>query len=274
MARYFIDRPIFAWVIAIIIMLAGGLAMLNLPVSMYPTIAPPTVEIQATYPGASAKVIEDSVTQIVEQNMKGLDGLLYMSSNSSANGQATLTLTFSNDTNPDTAQVQVQNKLQLAMPLLPQDVQRQGVNVSKSASGFLQVLAFVSEDGSMSRDDIADYVSATLVDTLSRVPGVGNLQVWGGKYAMRIWLDPSKLETFGLATTDVVAAIQAQNAQVAVGQVGGAPSISYQQLNATIQAQDRLQTPEQFRDIVVRSSPDGSALLLGDIARRDGCRDL
>ena len=267
MARYFIDRPIFAWVIAIIIMLAGGLAMVNLPVSMYPTIAPPTVEIQATYPGASAKVVEDSVTQIVEQNMKGLDGLLYMSSNSSANGQATLTLTFSNDTNPDTAQVQVQNKLQLAMPLLPQDVQRQGVNVSKSASGFLQVLAFVSEDGSMSRDDIADYVSATLVDPLSRVPGVGNLQVWGGKYAMRIWLDPSKLETFGLATTEVIAAIQAQNAQVAVGQLGGAPSVQYQQLNATIQAQDRLQTPEQFRDIVVRSNPDGSALLLGDIAR-------
>ena len=223
MARYFIDRPIFAWVIAIIIMLAGGLAMVNLPVSMYPTIAPPTVEIQATYPGASAKVVEDSVTQIIEQNMKGLDGLLYMSSNSSANGQATMTLTFSNETNPDTAQVQVQNKLQLAMPLLPQDVQRQGVNVSKAASGFLQVLAFVSEDGSMTRDDIADYVSATLVDPLSRVPGVGNLQVWGGKYAMRIWLDPAKLETFGLATTDVVAAVQAQNAQVAVGQLGGAP---------------------------------------------------
>ncbi|MDY0973787.1 efflux RND transporter permease subunit [Massilia sp. CFBP9012] len=267
MARYFIDRPIFAWVIAIIIMLAGGLAMVNLPVSMYPTIAPPTVEIQATYPGASAKVVEDSVTQIIEQNMKGLDGLLYMSANSSANGQATLTLTFSNGTDPDTAQVQVQNKLQLAMPLLPQDVQRQGVNVSKAASGFLQVLAFVSEDGSMTRDDISDYVSATLVDPLSRVPGIGNLQVFGGKYAMRIWLDPAKLETFGLATNEVVAAIQAQNAQVAVGQLGGAPSIEYQQLNATIQAQDRLQTPEQFRDIVVRSNPDGSALLLGDIAR-------
>ncbi len=267
MARYFIDRPIFAWVIAIIIMLAGGLAMVNLPVSMYPTIAPPTVEIQATYPGASAKVVEDSVTQIIEQNMKGLDGLLYMSSNSSANGQGSLTLTFSNETDPDTAQVQVQNKLQLAMPLLPQEVQRQGVNVSKAASGFLQVLAFVSEDGSMSRDDIADYVSATLVDPLSRVPGIGNLQVWGGKYAMRIWLDPAKLETFNLATTDVVAAIQAQNAQVAVGQLGGAPAVEFQQLNATIQAQDRLQTPEQFREIVVRSNPDGSALLLGDVAR-------
>jgi multidrug efflux pump len=161
MARYFIDRPIFAWVIAIIIMLAGGLAVVNLPVSMYPTIAPPTVEIRATYPGASAKVVEDSVTQVIEQNMKGLDGLLYMSSNSSSNGMAQLTLTFANGTDPDTAQVQVQNKLQLAMPLLPQDVQRQGVNVSKSASGFLQVLAFVSEDGRMDKDDIADYVTST-----------------------------------------------------------------------------------------------------------------
>ena len=267
MARYFIERPIFAWVIAIIIMLAGGIAMANLPVSMYPTIAPPAIEIRATYPGASAKVVEDSVTQIIEQNMKGLDGLLYMSANSAANGQAQLTLTFSNETDPDTAQVQVQNKLQLAMPLLPQEVQRQGINVAKTASGFLQVLAFVSEDGSMDKDDIADYVSATLVDPLSRVPGVGNLQVWGAKYAMRIWLDPSKLETYGLATSDVTTAITAQNAQVAVGQLGGAPSVKFQQLNATIQAQDRLQTPEQFREIIIRSNPDGSVLTLGDIAR-------
>ncbi|MFC5458925.1 efflux RND transporter permease subunit [Massilia niabensis] len=267
MARFFIDRPIFAWVIAIIIMLAGALAVVKLPVSMYPTIAPPTVELRATYPGASAKVVEDSVTQVIEQNMKGLDGLLYMSSNSSSNGMAQLTLTFANGTDPDTAQVQVQNKLQLAMPLLPQDVQRQGVNVSKSASGFLQVLAFVSEDGRMDKDDIADYVTSSLVDPLSRVPGVGNLQVWGSKYAMRIWLDPKKLETFHLAATDVITAIQAENAQVAVGQLGGAPAVASQQLNATISAQDRLRTPEQFRQVVVRSNPDGSVLTVGDVAR-------
>ncbi|HWK75162.1 MAG TPA: efflux RND transporter permease subunit [Povalibacter sp.] len=267
MARFFIDRPIFAWVIAIIIMLAGALAVFTLPVSMYPTIAPPAVEIQATYPGASAKVVEDSVTQIIEQKMKGLDGLMYFSANSSSNGRATITLTFDNRTDPDTAQVQVQNKLQLAMPLLPQEVQRQGVNVSKSATGFLQVLGFVSEDGSMNRDDISDYVGTNLVDPLSRVPGVGNIQVFGANYAMRIWLDPHKLDTYGLATTEVIAAIRAQNAQIAVGQLGGTPAIQGQQLNATINAQDRLQTPEQFRDIIVRSNRDGSALKLGDIAR-------
>ncbi|QAU34463.1 efflux RND transporter permease subunit [Janthinobacterium sp. 17J80-10] len=267
MARFFIDRPIFAWVIAIIIMLAGGLAITKLPISMYPTIAPPTVVVNATYPGASAKVVEDSVTQIIEQNMKGLDGLIYMSANSSGNGSAQITLTFDNKINPDIAQVQVQNKLQLAMPLLPQEVQRQGVNVSKSRSGFLQVVGFVSKDGSMTKDDIADYVVASMVDPLSRVPGVGNIQVFGSKYAMRIWLDPNKLDTYKLASADVIAAVKAQNAQVAVGQLGGAPSVPGQQLNATISAQDRLQTPDQFRDIVVRSNPDGSVLKLGDIAR-------
>lgn len=267
MARFFIDRPIFAWVIAIIIMLSGTLAIFTLPISQYPTIAPPTVTIAATYPGASAKVVQDSVTQIIEQNMKGLDGLLYFSSTSEANGRASITLTFENGTNPDTAQVQVQNKLQSAMPLLPQEVQRQGVNVSKASSGFLQVVAFVSEDGSMAKDDISDYVSTNLVDPLSRVPGVGNLQVFGGKYAMRIWLDPNKLDTYRLTPGDVAAAVQAQNAQVAVGSLGGAPSIEGQQINATITAQDRLQTPAQFRDIVVRSNPDGSVLKLGDVAR-------
>ncbi len=267
MARFFIDRPVFAWVIAIIIMLAGGLSITQLPISQYPTIAPPTVVINAVYPGASAKVVEDSVTQIIEQNMKGLDGLLYFSSNSSANGSAAITLTFQNGTDPDIAQVQVQNKLQLAMPLLPQEVQRQGVNVAKSSSGFLMVLGFVSRDGSMDKDDISDYVVANLVDPISRVPGVGTVQVFGAKYAMRIWLDPSKLNTYRLAPADVIAAVQAQNQQVAVGQLGGTPAIPGQQLNATISAQDRLQTPEQFRDIIVRSSPDGSVLKLGDLAR-------
>ena len=267
MAHFFIDRPIFAWVISIIIMLAGGLAIFTLPISQYPTIAPPTVTISATYPGASAKVVEDSVTQIVEQNMKGLDGLLYFSSTSEASGRASITLTFQSGTDPDTAQVQVQNKLQSAMPLLPQEVQRQGVSVSKASTGFLQVIGFVSTDGSMARDDIADYVTANVLDPLSRVPGVGNIQNFGGQYAMRIWLDPNKLNTYHLAPSDIIAAVQAQNAQVAVGTLGGAPAIEGQQINATITAQDRLQTPEQFRDIVVRSNADGSMLKLGDVAR-------
>ena len=267
MARFFIDRPIFAWVIAIIIMLTGGLAITQLPVSMYPTIAPPSVIVRATYPGASAKVIEDSVTQIIEQNMKGLDGLLYISSSSEASGRATITLTFDSAVDPDIAQVQVQNKLQLALPSLPQAVQRQGLNVSKSRSGFLQIVGFVSTDGSMSRVDIADYVIANVVDPLSRAKGVGTIQVFGAPYAMRIWLDPNKLATYGITTTDVIAAVQAQNAQVTVGQLGGTPAIEGQQLTATVSAQERMQTPEQFRNVVVRSNPDGSLLKLGDIAR-------
>ncbi len=267
MARFFIDRPIFAWVIAIIIMLAGALAMLKLPISMYPEVAPPAVSISANYPGASAKVVEDSVTQIIEQNMKGLDGLIYFSSNSSSNGQASITLTFESGTNPDIAQVQVQNKLQLAMPLLPQEVQRQGINVAKSSSGFLNVIGFVSEDGSMDEHDISDYVGSNVIDPLSRVPGVGSIQVFGGKYAMRIWLDPNKLQTYRVSVDEVTAAVRAQNAQVAVGQLGGAPAVKGQQLNATINAQDRLQTPQQFRDIVLRTETDGSTLKLGDVAR-------
>ncbi|NLA67633.1 MAG: efflux RND transporter permease subunit, partial [Gammaproteobacteria bacterium] len=267
MARFFIDRPIFAWVIAIIIMLAGALSITSLPVSMYPTVAPPAVEIRAMYPGASAQVLEDSVTQVIEQNMKGLDGLMYFSAQSSSNGFATITLTFESGTDPDIAQVQVQNKLQLAMPLLPQEVQRQGVNVAKSMTSFLQVVGFVSEDGSMDEIDIADYVSANIVDPLSRVPGVGNIHVFGGKYGMRIWLDPKKLHAYPLSIPEVTSAVRAQNAQVAVGVLGGAPAIDGQQINATINAQDRLQTPEQFREIIVRSEPDGSVLKLGDVAR-------
>ncbi|MEX0731621.1 MAG: efflux RND transporter permease subunit [Aquisalimonadaceae bacterium] len=267
MARFFIDRPIFAWVIAIIIMLAGGLAITQLAVERYPTIAPPSVTIDATYPGASAQVIEDSVTQIIEQNMKGLDGLLYMSSTSESSGRGIVTLTFDNGTDPDIAQVQVQNKLQLAMPLLPQEVQRQGVNVSKARTGFLMVAGFVSEDGSMAKDDISDYVAANLADPISRVPGVGNVQVFGAKYAMRIWLNPNKLETYRLTPADVITAVQSQNQQIAIGSLGGAPAIVGQQLNATITSQGRLQTAEQFRDITVRANADGSALKLGDIAR-------
>ncbi len=267
MARFFIDRPVFAWVIAIIIMLAGALAIPSLPISQYPTVAPPTVTVSTNYPGASAQVVEDSVTQIIEQSMKGLDGLLYMSATSEATGSATITLTFQSGTDPDIAQVQVQNKLQSAIPLLPSSVQQQGVNVSKSGEGFLMVAGFVSEDGSMAREDIADYIASNILDPIARVPGVGSTQLFGAKYAMRIWLDPGKLETYRLSTTDVIAAIRAQNQQVAVGQLGGTPSVPGQQLNATINAQGRLQTPEEFRAIVVRANTDGSVLRLGDVAR-------
>jgi multidrug efflux pump len=267
MARFFIDRPIFAWVIAILIMVAGAISITRLPISRYPTIAPPSVTISATYPGASAKAVEDSVTQVIEQSMTGLDGLLYMSSTSEATGVSTITLTFDSAVNPDTAQVQVQNKLAVATPSLPQIVQQQGITVSKANPGFLMVMGFVSQDGSMAQRDIADYIKATIADPISRVDGVGSVRVFGARYAMRVWLDPGKLDTYRLSTAEVIAAIRAQNAQVAVGQLGGTPAIPGQQLNATITGQDRLQTPEQFRAIVVRSRADGSALTLGDVAR-------
>jgi multidrug efflux pump len=266
-AQFFIGRPIFAWVIAIIIMVAGALAITQLPVSMYPDIAPPTISINAYYPGASAKVVEDSVTQVIEQNMKNLDGLLYMSASSALDGGTAISLTFDNGVNADIAQVQVQNKLQLAMPLLPQEVQRQGVNVSKARSGFLLLVGVVSDDDTMSRNDISDWVSASLVDPLSRVPGVGGIQVFGAQYAMRIWLEPNKLAAYRLTPNDIAAAIRAQNQQVAVGQLGGAPAVPGQQLNATITAQSRLQTAAEFRNIIVRSNTDGSILRLADVAR-------
>ena len=267
MARFFIDRPVFAWVIAIIIMLAGALSITRLPISRYPIIAPPAVSVSALYPGASAKTVEDSVTQIIEQHMQGLDGLLYMSSSSDSNGSAGVTLTFETGTDPDIAQVQVQNKLQQAMPLLPLLVQQQGVNVTKGNSSFLMVVGLVSDDNSMDRTDIADYVSAHMVEPLSRVPGVGNVQVFGSEYAMRIWLDPDKLNTYRLAPSDIISAIEAQNAQVSVGQLGALPAVPGQELNATVTAQGRLQTPEQFAAIILRSRVDGSTLRLSDVAR-------
>ncbi|HXT52332.1 MAG TPA: efflux RND transporter permease subunit, partial [Thermoanaerobaculia bacterium] len=267
MARFFIDRPIFAWVIAIIVMLAGALSITRLPISRYPTIAPPSVTVSAFYPGASAQTVEDSVTQIVEQNMKGLDGLIYMSSTSENNGAVAVTLTFENGVDPDIAQVQVQNKLQGAIPLLPQIVQQQGITATKANPSFLLVVGFVSEDGRMTRSDIDDYVASHLVEPLSRVKGVGSVQLFGAPYAMRIWLDPEKLNSYKLSPSDLVAAIRGQNAQVGVGQLGDAPSVPGQQLNATITAQGRLETPEQFRNIVVRTSAGGSPLRLGDVAR-------
>ena len=267
MSRFFIDRPIFAWVLAIIIMVAGAIAITRLPVAQYPNIAPPAVTVSASYPGASAQVVEQSVTQIIEQGMKGLDGLIYMAATSESSGQAAITLTFESGTDPDIAQVQVQNKLQLVTPLLPQIVQQQGINVSKSGAGFLMVVGFVSGDGSMGEDDIADFVAANIVDPIARVPGVGNVQAFGTQYAMRIWLDPGKLETYRLTPGDVIAQVRAQNQQVAIGQLGGTPAVPGQQLNAAITVQGRLQKPEEFRAIVLRGNPDGSSLRLGDVAR-------
>jgi hydrophobe/amphiphile efflux-1 (HAE1) family protein len=267
MSRFFIERPIFAWVIAIIIMIAGALSLLSLPVAQYPAIAPPTIAISATYPGASAKTLEDTVTQVIEQKLSGLDGLRFVSSSSDSAGNAQITVTFEPGTDPDIAQVQVQNKLQLAMPQLPQEVQRQGVRVAKTASSFLMIAGFVSRDGSMSRNDIADYVVSVLQDPVSRVPGVGEIQAFGAQYAMRIWLDPNKLASYQLTSQDVTAAIQAQNVQVSAGQFGGNPAVPGQQLNATITAQTRLQTEEEFEQVLLRVTPEGAQVRLEHVAR-------
>jgi len=267
MARFFIDRPIFAWVLAIITMLAGVMAVLTLPIAQYPTIAPPAIAISATYPGASSKTLEDTVTQVIEQKMKGLDKLSYIASTSESSGSVTITLTFENGTDPDTAQVQVQNKLALATPLLPQEVQQQGVRVTKSANNFLNVLAFVSEDGKLNGSDLSDYVAANVQDPISRVEGVGDTTLFGSQYAMRVWLDPSKLNSFNLTPLDVKTAIQAQNAQVSAGQLGGLPSTANQQLNATITAQTRMKTADEFAGILLRTQANGAAVRLSDVAR-------
>lgn len=267
MAHFFIHRPIFAWVISLVIMLAGVITLTNMPIAQYPTIAPPTVTIAATYPGASAETVENTVTQIIEQQMNGLDGLRYISSNSAGNGSASITLNFEQGIDPDIAQVQVQNKLQSATALLPEDVQRQGVKVTKSGASFMQVLAFYSPDGSLSASDINDYVNSNITEPLSRVAGVGELQVFGGSYAMRIWMDPAKMASLQVTPSDIAQAIRTQNAQVAVGQLGGAPAIEGQALNATVTAQSMLQTPEQFRNIFLKNTASGAQVRLGDVAR-------
>ncbi|EIS3742219.1 efflux RND transporter permease subunit, partial [Aeromonas hydrophila] len=267
MARFFIDRPIFAWVIALVIMLAGSLAIIKLPVAQYPSIAPPAVGISASYPGASAKTVEDSVTQIIEQNMTGLDHLLYMSSQSDSSGRVSVTLTFQPGTDPDIAQVQVQNKLQQAMSLLPQEVQQQGIRVQKTSSSFLMVAAFISKDGAMTNDDLADYVVANIKEPLSRLDGVGDITLFGSQYSMRVWLDPNKLNRVQMTPGDVQAAIKAQNTQVAFGKLGGTPAVTDQQFTATIMGQTRLSTVEEFNDILLRVNQDGSKVRLKDVAR-------
>ena len=267
MAKFFIDRPVFAWVIAIIIMLSGALSILRLPVAQYPSIAPTSVSISAVYPGASPKTLEDTVTQVIEQKMIGIDKLSYMASTSDTSGQVVITLTFDAGTDPDIAQVQVQNKLALATPLLPQEVQRQGITVAKSAKNFLMVLGFVADDGSMTAGDLTDYVAAYVLDPISRVNGVGEATIFGSQYAMRIWLDPDKLNSFKLTPADVKASIVAQNAQISAGQIGGTPAMPGQQMNFTILSQARLETTAQFEKILLRVNPDGSAVRLGDVAR-------
>lgn len=267
MINFFISRPVFAWVLAIVTMLAGIMAIFVLPIQQYPSVAPPAVEIQADYPGASADIVSNTVVQVIEQEMTGLDNLLYMSSTADSSGHATIILTFAAGTDPDIAQVQVQNKLKLAEPRLPEVVRQQGISVEKASSSFLMVMAFVSTDGRLSKLDLSDFISSELAEPIGRVTGVGSVQVFGSEYAMRIWLDPSALTNYGLTVADVSAAIEAQNAQVTAGQLGGLPAVEGQQLNATVTAQTLLTSTEEFRNILLKSKPDGSRVRLGDVAR-------
>ncbi|MBS7538238.1 efflux RND transporter permease subunit [Ancylobacter lacus] len=266
MSRFFIDRPVFAWVIAILIMLGGVLALRTLSIAQYPQIAPTTVSVTASYPGADAQTVENSVTKVIEQGMTGIDNLDYMSATSTSTGQATITLTFTTGADPDIAQMQVQNKLQLVTSQLPSVVQTNGISVEKASDGFLLVIGFVSTDGRMSSTDVSDYVDSTLNDTLKRIDGVGSTTLFGSSYAMRIWLDPDRLAKYQLMPSDVATAIEAQNTQVSAGQLGGLPVRTGQQLNATVTARSRLQTPEQFRNIILKSTTDGSLVRVNDVA--------
>ncbi|KUZ31173.1 efflux RND transporter permease subunit, partial [Burkholderia territorii] len=267
MAKFFIDRPIFAWVIAIVLMLAGIASIFSLPVSQYPNIAPPAIQVTSSYPGASAKTVEDTVTQVIEQQMSGLDNFLYMSSTSDDSGNSTITITFAPGTNPDVAQVQVQNKLSLATPVLPQVVQQLGLQVTKSSNNWLLWFAFNSEDGSMSKDDLANYVASHVLDPLSRINGVGRTFLLGSQYAMRVWLDPNKLTNYGLTPADVTAAIATQNVQVAAGQLGGTPAKPGTMLQATLTEATLLRNPSEFENILLKVNQDGSQVRLKDVGR-------
>ncbi len=267
MSRIFIDRPIFAWVLAIVVMLAGLGALLYLPNEQYPDIAPTQVNISATYTGASAQTIENSVTQVIEQNLTGIDGLLYFSSQSTNSGRATIRAIFAKGTDPDIAQVQVQNKVQSALSRLPQTVQTQGVKVTKSNPDQLMVIAVFDATDTRSNQDVSDYLSSNLQDPLSRIEGVGEVDVFGAPHAIRVWLDPAKLSAVNLMPSDVTSAITAQNTEVAAGDIGGLPAPADQALTATVTAGSRLQTPEQFREIVLKTNSDGSTVTIGDVAR-------
>src|SRR5580692_10177898 len=267
MVNFFIDRPVFAWVLAIVVMLMGTLAITTLPIAQYPPIAPPAISIQVTYPGASADTVQSTVTQVIEQQLSGIDHLLYFGSESDADGSMTITLYFEQGTNPDIAQVQVQNKLQLATPLLPLEVQQEGLRVVKATRNFLLIIGFYSSDGSMKGEDVSDYIASYVQDPISRTSGVGDYQLFGAQYAMRIWLDPAKLNNYGLTPTDVNNALQVQNLQVPSGELGGLPSGKGQQLNATIIGPTRLHNPEQFGAILLKVNTDGSQVRLHDVAR-------
>ena len=274
MARFFIDRPVFAWVLALLISLGGILALTRLPVAQYPSIAPPAVSITAIYPGASARTLQDAVTSVIEQQMNGIDGLLYMSSTSESSGQATITVYFQPGTNPDIAQVQVQNKLQLATPSLPAIVQEQGITVQKATNNYLLFFTLSSADGSMDETALGNYLNAVILDPIRRVSGVGEADLFGSQYAMRVWMNPAKLVSYSLTPGDLIAAIQAQNVQVAVGQIGSRPSPAGQELNVTLQGQTTLSTPAEFGNILLRVNPDGSRVRLRDVATSEfGAQD-
>lgn len=267
LARFFVFRPVFAAVIAICIMAAGALALLTLPVEQYPDIAPPAVNVTANYTGASAETVEDSVTQVLEQQIKGIDGLIYFSSSSSSAGQARISLSFDQGVNPDMAQVQVQNAVNQAITRLPQEVQQQGITVTKSQGDSLMVVALYDKSEQLTSLDISDFLVSSLQEPLSRVEGVGETTVFGAQYAMRIWLNPLQLTSYGLMPSDVQAAIEAQNSQVTSGEIGSLPTLEGQYLNATVATQSRLERPEQFENIILRTNSDGSVVYLRDVAR-------
>jgi HAE1 family hydrophobic/amphiphilic exporter-1 len=269
LSKFFLNRPVFAWVIAIVIMVAGGLAIFFLPISQYPPIAPPSISITAFYPGASAETVENSVTQLIEQKMTGFSKMLYLSSSSDSSGACRLDLLFEPGTDPDLAWAQVQNKLQLAMASLPEVVQRQGVKVSKSTRNYLLVVGLISEDGSMDGHDLQDFAQSNLEKVLSRVPGVGEVEIFGSQYSMRIWLNPDKLTDYQMTIQDVIASMRAYNVEISAGQFGGAPAVEGQRLNASIIVQSMLKTPEEFANIPLRTNPDGSVVRIKDIGRAE-----
>jgi multidrug efflux pump len=267
MARFFIDRPVFAWVVSILIMVLGGLAITKLPVAQYPNVAPPSISVAANYAGASAETLQETVTSVIEQQLNGIDNLLYMSSSSDASGLSTVTLFFLPGTNPDVAQVQVQNKVQLATPSLPQTVQQQGVVVAKATRNFMMFFTLSTIDDSLDEIELGNYIASSVLDPIRRVSGVGEANMFGSQYAMRVWLNPEKLNSYNLAPADVNTAIAAQNTQVPVGQIGAIPSVPGQELNVIMQGRATLRTVPEFQNILLRVNPDGSRVLLKDVAR-------
>ncbi|MEI8079478.1 MAG: efflux RND transporter permease subunit, partial [bacterium] len=268
-SQFFLDRPVFAWVIAIVMMVLGGLAIHNLPISQYPPIAPPAIAIDSYYPGASAETVENSVTQLIEQKMTGFDDLLYLGGTSDSAGASRVELTFKPGTDPDLAWAKVQNKLQLAMASLPEVVQRAGVMVSKSTKNYLLIVGLVSEDGSMDDSDLRDYAQSNLEKVLARVPGVGEVQNFGSQYAMRVWLNPDQLTDYHLTVEDVILALRAYNVEVSAGQFGGLPALPGQRLNVSIIVQSLLKTPAEFAAIPLRINPDGSSVRISDVGRTE-----